>query len=110
MPILIWERRIQEGLQYKLNSDNLTILTLHKTAICHAYNRYYENDTSKHINSRQIKNIDSETYKILKFNKTSDFNGEKRNSLVIDISNHQSRDEILAYHQRIINASENNTW
>lgn len=110
MPILIWERRIQEGLQYKLNPDNLTMLTLHKTAMCHAYNRYFESDISKQINSRQIKNIDGETYKILKFNKPQDIRGKKRHSIIIDISNHPSRDDILANHQKIIQSNENNTW
>ena len=110
MPILIWERRIQEGLQYKLDSDNLVILTIHKTAICHAYNSYFERDSSKHINSRQIKNVDGDTYKILKFNKTQDFNGEKHNSLVIDISNHPSRDAIIENHQKIIRMQSNCEW
>lgn len=110
MPILIWERRIQEGLQYKLDSDNLTVLTIHKTAICHAYNKYFESDSSKHINSRQIKNVNAESYKILKFNKTSDFSGEKHNSLVIDISNHPSRDDILANHQKITQNQSNCDW
>jgi len=107
MPILIWERRIQEGSQYKLNSDNLTILTFHKTAICHAYNKYIESDSSKHIDSRQIKNVNSDTYKILKFNKTQDYSGEKHNSIVIDISNHPSKDDILANHNRINNQGDN---
>ena len=110
MPILIWERRIQEGLQYKLNPDNLVILTLNKTAICHAYNRYYASDSSKHIDSRQIKNIDTATYKILKFNKTQDFSGQKYHSIVVDISNHPSRDDILANHQKIIQSYDKNTW
>lgn len=110
MPILIWERRIQEGLQYKLDSDNLTILTLNKTAICHAYNRYYASDSSKYIDSRQIKNIDTETYKILKFNKTQDFNGKKYHSIVIDISKHPSCEDILANHQKIVQFCDKNTW
>lgn len=110
MPILIWERRIQEGLQYKLDSDNLTILTLNKTAICHAYNRYYASDSSKYIDSRQIKNRDTETYKMLKFNKTQDFNGKKCHSIVIDISKHPSCDDILANHQKIIQYCDKNTW
>lgn len=110
MPILIWERRIQEGLQYKLNPDNLTILTLNKTAICHAYNRYYASDSSKHIDSRQIKNVDTETYKILKFNKTQDFNGKKCHSIVVDISNHPSCEDILANHQKIVQFDEKNMW
>ncbi|HSA07323.1 MAG TPA: DUF927 domain-containing protein [Candidatus Gastranaerophilales bacterium] len=99
-PIMIWNGNIKEGYHYKISTDEgFTKLTLHKRAICLAYNTHVVRDSSEHIDSRSIKNKNTEFYQILKFNKSQDYGGgEKHHSVVLDITNHPSTEIILENH------------
>jgi hypothetical protein len=107
-PIMIWNGNIKEGEHYKLsNEEDLIKLTFHKKAICLAYNKYIVLDSSEHIDSRSIKNKNTETYRFIKFNKPQDYSGEKHCSVVLDITNHPSSEAILEKHIELKNYIRN---
>ena len=98
-PIMIWNGNIKEGEHYKLSfDDGFTKLTFHKKAVCLAYNKYVVLDNSEHIDSRSIKDKNTEFYKILKFDKPQDYSGAKHSSLVLDITKHPSAEAISEKH------------
>ena len=109
MPTLISERRIKSGIEYEFESDNLEILSIYKTQVCQAYNHYYAMEDSKRINSRKIKEVQSENYTIIDLHGSHKYQGKNQNSLILDISKSPYRDEILKAH-RGINGYQNNTW
>jgi len=104
-PIMIWNGNIKEGYHYKLSTDEgLTKLTLHKKAVCLAYNKFITLDDSEHIDSRSIKDKNTETYRFIIFNKPQKYDGnESYHSVVLDITNHPSAEAILESHIELKN-------
>ncbi len=102
-PIMIWNGNIKEGEHYKLSfDDGFTKLTFHKKAVCLAYNKYAVLDSSEHIDSRSIKDKNTDFYKILKFNKAQKYDCDKNHcSLVLDITNHPSAEAIIDKHFKL---------
>lgn len=102
-PIMIWNGNIKEGEHYKLSFDEgFTKLTFHKVAVCLAYNKYVMLDSSEHIDSRSIKDKNTETYRMIKFNKAQKYDGDKNHcSLVLDITKHPSAKAIIDKHFRL---------
>ena len=95
-PVLIWKNYIKENRQFEIRQTNgMTTLKFFKTAICTEYNRYIAEDSTERINSRAIKEIDGENFKVLKFNKPAKIGGETQHSIMLDITDYPLTPKIL---------------